>query len=178
MTKDGDEFGITDLVLANAAKTFVEHQSERIKRGLRAALSAGRWEPHQVGRITNELSCLEFTDAYRLPKHVREQFLAEVAAVEKDDQAEPLFLEAHVDAWLMDRYSVPRWCAPSAGEVPSLPRNGGKTPEGGGGFVSVAVAQRRFVNGRMSRKWWYRMAQTEQIVHHRVGDTILFRTVR
>lgn len=37
VTADGNEVGITDLVLANAARTFVEHQNERIKRGLRAA---------------------------------------------------------------------------------------------------------------------------------------------
>lgn len=42
--------------------------------------------------------------AYRLPKHVQEQLLAEVAPVEEDDQGEPLFLEAQVDAWLNHSY--------------------------------------------------------------------------
>jgi len=57
-----------------------------------------------------------------------------------------------------------------------LPRNSGNPPEEGGAFVSVAEAQRRFLTGQMSRKWWYRMAHSGQIVHHRVGDTILFRS--
>jgi DNA invertase Pin-like site-specific DNA recombinase len=38
---DGSEVGIADLVLANIARTFVEHQSERIKAGKRA-MTAGR----------------------------------------------------------------------------------------------------------------------------------------
>ena len=41
-----------------------------------------------------------------MPKHVQEQLLAEVAAVEKDDQGESLFLEAHVDAWLAVQYDT------------------------------------------------------------------------
>ena len=44
----------------------------------------------------------ELADAYRLPQHVQDQLLAEVAAVEKDGQGEPLFLEAHVDGWVAD----------------------------------------------------------------------------
>jgi excisionase family DNA binding protein len=48
----------------------------------------------------------ELADAYRLPKHIHDQLLAEVATVEKDEQGEPLFLEAHVDAWLNGRYAV------------------------------------------------------------------------
>ena len=48
----------------------------------------------------------EFADAYRLPKHVQEQLPSEVAPVEKNDQGEPLFLEAHVDAWLADQYAA------------------------------------------------------------------------
>lgn len=47
----------------------------------------------------------ELTDANRLPQHVREQLLAEVAAVEKDDRGEPLFMDVHVDAWLADQYA-------------------------------------------------------------------------
>jgi excisionase family DNA binding protein len=49
---------------------------------------------------------LELAEAYRHPKHVLAQFLAEVAPVEKNDQGEPLFLEAHVDAWLNDQYAA------------------------------------------------------------------------
>jgi hypothetical protein len=48
----------------------------------------------------------EVADAYSLPHHVHEQLLAEVVAVEKNDQGEPLYLEAHVDAWLGDRYAA------------------------------------------------------------------------
>lgn len=116
-------------------------------------------------------------DAYCLPKHVNEQLLAEVAAVEEDDQGEPLFLESHVDAWLTVRYAVTPWRAPTATDVTQPhPKRTTKKAEDQGGFVSVAEAQRRFLNGQMSRKWWYRMAQTGQIAHHRVGETVLFRT--
>ena len=48
----------------------------------------------------------QLADAYRLPKHVEEQLVAEVATVEKDGQGEPLFLEAHVDGWLNDRFAA------------------------------------------------------------------------
>jgi len=48
----------------------------------------------------------ELADTYRLPKHIHEQLLAEVAPVEKNDQDEPLFLEAHIDAWLADQYAA------------------------------------------------------------------------
>lgn len=43
---------------------------------------------------------------HRLPKHPQDQPLTEVAAVEEDDRGESLFLEAHVDAWLADRYAA------------------------------------------------------------------------
>jgi excisionase family DNA binding protein len=52
------------------------------------------------------LSATDLADAYRLPKHVRDQLFGEVAPVEKDDQGEPLYLEAHVDAWLNQRYAA------------------------------------------------------------------------
>ncbi len=48
----------------------------------------------------------ELADVYRLPKHVQEQLLSKVAAVETNDLGEPLFLEAHVDAWLADQYAA------------------------------------------------------------------------
>lgn len=43
----------------------------------------------------------EIIETYRLPRHVHDQLFAEVVPVEKTDQDEPLFLEAHhVDSWL------------------------------------------------------------------------------
>jgi|ERR1019366_3787261 hypothetical protein len=65
----------------------------------------------------------ELADAYRLPKHVHDQLLSELAPVEKDDHGGPLFLEAHVDAWLtarcaaLQRQQVDELCL-----VPDLPR--------------------------------------------------------
>jgi excisionase family DNA binding protein len=47
------------------------------------------------------------TEGYHLPRHLYDQLFAEVAAIEKSDQGEPLFLEAHVDAWLTVRYDTP-----------------------------------------------------------------------
>jgi len=43
-------------------------------------------------------------------------------------------------------------------------------------YLSVAEAQRRYLNGEMSRKWWYRIVQTGKIAHHRVGGSVLLRT--
>jgi hypothetical protein len=43
-------------------------------------------------------------------------------------------------------------------------------------YITVAEAQRRFLAGARSLRWWYRMAQTGRIAHHRVGDSVLFRT--
>lgn len=61
-------------------------------------------------------TALELADAYRLPKHVQEQLLAEVAPIGKDDQGESLFLEAHVDAWLEDHYATLPGRSGSTGE--------------------------------------------------------------
>lgn len=121
------------------------------------------------------LTAPELADAYRLPKHVQDRLLAEVVPVEKDDQGEWLFLEAHVDAWLTARYSVPPWRSgdglASVSTVPHI------TPiENQSAFVTVAEAQRRYLAGEKSRRWWYRMAKIGKIAHHRVGDSILFRT--
>lgn len=49
----------------------------------------------------------ELVEAYGHPKHVLEQLLTEVVPVERNDQGEPLFLEAHVDAWLNRPAAVP-----------------------------------------------------------------------
>lgn len=115
------------------------------------------------------------------PQHVHDQLLAEVVPVEKNDQGDPLFLEVQVDAWLTARYSVPLWRSGST--VHGHPRNSNGTGvsnieqiEHREGFVTVAEAQRRYLSGERSRRWWYRMASTGQIAHHRVGDSILFRT--
>jgi excisionase family DNA binding protein len=48
----------------------------------------------------------ELATEYRHPLHVLEQLLAEIAPVEKNNQGEPLFLDAHVDAWLNDQYAA------------------------------------------------------------------------
>lgn len=118
----------------------------------------------------------ELAEAYHHPKHVLEQLLAEVAPVEKNDGGEPLYLEAHVDAWLTARYTVTPWRSPPSEAAPRMSQPAAKKSEEPEDFVTVAEAQRRFLDGKMSRKWWYRMAQTGQIAHHRVGETILFRT--
>lgn len=85
----------------------------------------------------------------------------------------PIYLESAVDDFLKtladglqarDSRHVPEVGlspAPAAGE-----------PE----YISVAEAQRRYLNGEMSRKWWYRIVQAGRIAHHRVGDSILLRT--
>ena len=80
------------------------------------------WLGRQVNAIVVRLPCLHrlprlrlqragssnyiSQPRYRLPKHVHDQLLAEVVPVDKNDQGEPLFLEAHVDSWLADRYGT------------------------------------------------------------------------
>ena len=117
-----------------------------------------------------------FTDLiaeYRLPQHVNDELFAEVIPVEKTDQGETLYLEAHVDAWLTARYAVAPWrsgcgIASTASHIKSV--------DDENAFVTVTEAQRRYLAGEMSKRWWYRMAETGRITHHRVGDSILFRT--
>src|SRR4051794_24322164 len=89
---------------------IIQLNSVHLKPWQRAACRGG----HEL------LFCVDFLDRakrpaiYRLPKHVHEQLLAEVGPVEKNDQGDSLYLEAHVDAWLTARYAaIPR---PSAGE--------------------------------------------------------------
>jgi excisionase family DNA binding protein len=71
------------------------------------------------------------------------------------------------------RYAVapwpPGWGLPST--VPDIEKVGEENS-----FVTVAEAQRRYWAGERSKRWWYRMAETGKIAHHRVGDSILFRT--
>lgn len=86
----------------------------------------------------------------------------------------PVYLESEVDDFLKvvrDGIQVnsPRRAVPEFG-LPVEQSNG--EPE----FVTVAQAQRRFLAGMRSRRWWYRMVETGKIAHHRVGDSIMFRT--
>ncbi|HEX4144549.1 MAG TPA: helix-turn-helix domain-containing protein [Pirellulales bacterium] len=83
-----------------------------------------------------------------------------------------LYLETEIDEFLKtarDRLQLNSIgnTTPSLGSV--VPEEG--KPE----FVSVAEAQRRYLGGMRSRRWWYRMAETGKIAHHRVGESILFR---
>ena len=48
----------------------------------------------------------ELVEAYLIPQHIHDQLFGEVVPVEKNVQGEPLFLEAHVDSWLADRYTT------------------------------------------------------------------------
>lgn len=110
---------------------------------------------------------------YRLPKHIHDELFVEVVPVEKTDQGKPLYLESHVDAWLTARYAVPPW---RCGCGFHLTASHIKTVDNEKVFVSVTEAQRRYLAGERSKRWWYRMAETGKIAHHRVGDSILFRT--
>lgn len=118
-------------------------------------------------------TCTDLIAEYRLPQHVHNQLFAEVLPVEKTDQGETLYLEAHVDAWLTARYAVAPWrsgcgIASTASHIKSV--------DDENAFVTVTEAQRRYLAGERSKRWWYRMAETGKIARHRVGDSILFRT--
>lgn len=117
----------------------------------------------------------QLIEAYRLPQQLQDQLFGEVDPVEKNDQREALYLEAHIDAWITARYAVAPWRSGSGfASISTVPHI--KPVDGEKCYVSVAEAQRRFLAGEMSRRWWYRMAKIGKIAHHRVGDSILFRT--
>ena len=115
----------------------------------------------------------ELADAYRLPMHIQDQLFSEVSPVEKSDQGEALFLEAHVDAWLSARYSVSLW---RSGCTAISPEKTAPNSEDSPAFVTVGEAQRQFLGGKKSLRWWYRRIETRVIAHHRVGDSLLLRT--
>lgn len=84
-----------------------------------------------------------------------------------------LYLESQVDAFLKavaEGVQLNRSAATDGSES-MADRERGESD-----YVTVAQAQRRFLAGARSLRWWYRMAQTGKIAHHRVGDSILFRT--
>lgn len=86
----------------------------------------------------------------------------------------PIYLESEVDDFLNAvrggiHANSPRHRVPEFG---SLVEKTEEQPE----YVTVAQAQRCFLGGMRSLRWWYRMAETGKITHHRVGDSILFRT--
>jgi excisionase family DNA binding protein len=43
---------------------------------------------------------------YRLPVRLQAELFQAVQAVERDEQAEPLYMEAHLDRWLADRFGA------------------------------------------------------------------------
>lgn len=55
------------------------------------------------------MNCLftrtEAISEYRLPAHFADDLATAVIPVEKNDDGEPLYLEAHLDAWLSARYA-------------------------------------------------------------------------
>jgi hypothetical protein len=50
---------------------------------------------------------------YRLPVHLQAELCCGVQPVEQDDHDEPLYLEAHLDRWLSDRFGAGQVAAPS-----------------------------------------------------------------
>jgi len=110
-----------------------------------------------------------------LHDHIPHRLFAEVAAVEINDQGDPLYLEAHVDSWLACHYGT----TPQA-PVAACPGTNAATTEKGRPheecYVTVAEAHRRYLSGKMSSRWWYRMVQSGRIAHQRIGGAILLRT--
>lgn len=115
----------------------------------------------------------ELADAYRLPQHIQNQLCGEVLPVERSDQGEPLFLEAHVDAWLNAKFTVAPW---RSGCAAVSPDNTAPNTEDSPAYITVGEAQRRFLAGKRSLRWWYRRIELKRIAHHRVGDSLLLRT--
>jgi len=121
------------------------------------------------------LTAAELAAAYRLPQHIQDQLFGEVFPVEKSDQGEPLFLEAHVDAWLNARFAIAPWRSGYAVQG-MLSRSTINTEQGEEtAYITVAEAQRRYLAGKKSIRWWYRRIELKMIVHHRVGDSLLLR---
>jgi len=123
--------------------------------------------------VNRFFTCTDLIAEYRLPQHIHDQLFAEIIPLEKTGQGEPLYLEAHVDAWLTARYAVAPWRS-GCGFDTTVSHI--KTAGEENAFVTVAEAQRRFLSGERSIRWWYRMAKIGKIAHHRVGESILFRT--
>lgn len=86
---------------------------------------------------------------------------------------EPIYLESVVDDFLK---ALADGLQTDGSRV--VPEPGSPTSRAAGEpeYISVSEAQRRYLNGEMSRKWWYRIVQAGKIAHHRVGDSILLRT--
>lgn len=118
-------------------------------------------------------TAVELADHYRLSQHIQDQLFGEVVPVEKSDQDEPLFLEAHVDAWLTARFAVLPW---RSGCAVISPDNTAPNTEDNPAYITVAEAQRRYLAGKKSIRWWYRRIELKMIAHHRIGDSLLLRT--
>ena len=57
-----------------------------------------------------------------------------------------------------------------------LPDNAVPKCDGKSAYVTVGEAQRRFLAGNRSLRWWYRRIELNMIAHHRVGDSLLLCT--
>lgn len=86
---------------------------------------------------------------------------------------EPIYLESVVDAFLMALADGLQTNGPRS--VPEF-GSSGSSSEAPPEYVSVADAQRRYLGGTKSVRWWYRRVELLQIAHHRVGESIVLRT--
>lgn len=84
----------------------------------------------------------------------------------------PVYLESQVDAYLK---AVSEGVRLSSGVTPARLEAGAGRESGESEYLTVAEAQRRYLAGAKSPRWWYRMVETGRIAYHRVGGSILLR---
>lgn len=87
----------------------------------------------------------------------------------------PIYLESAVDDCLKV-IGLQLQSAVPCGPLPNIQLPGRQAAINEPTFVTVAEAQRRYLGGTRSRRWWYRLVETGRIPHHRVGDSILLKT--
>ena len=59
--------------------------------------------------------------------------------------------------------------------LPAEVRGSGQRAAGNDDFIRVVDAQRRYLGGSMSRRWWYRQIELGRLPHLRAGGAVLLR---
>lgn len=82
------------------------------------------------------------------------------------------YLESQVDAHLK---AVAEGVRLSSSVTPARLEAGAVRGSRESEYLTVAEAQRRYLAGAKSPRWWYRMVETGRIAHHRVGGSTFLR---
>lgn len=87
----------------------------------------------------------------------------------RSHEGTPIYLESQVDEFLHALQH--RWSVQSdAPEVAPITEQR-KEDE----FLTIAQARERFLGGKKSKEWWYKMVNTGKLPHHRAGGSIMLK---